>query len=201
MHITIFPLIFLLSALVFFGNCNIVFASENDIGQSQIHPAHPLYFLKTIRENLELKFAGTTRVIFIRRLEFATRRLREVKSLTQIGNFELIIPTLEKYWLQINALPEKDIEDKEVVKMIQDNLVIHLGALERVYQKVENARAKMAIRAVINRVIQRADVPNYGRLSACNFLAKEASSSALNEVEKVVLSDRAENCFKSLRHL
>ena len=201
MRITIVLAVSVLSAWILLTSCSAAFASENDIGQSQIHPAHPFYFLKTIRENLELKFAGTTRVTFIRRLEFATRRLREVKSLTQIGNFELIIPTLEKYWLQINSLPQKDIEDKEVVKMIQDNLVIHLDVLERVYQKVENVRAKMAIRSAINRLVQRADVPNYAKLPACNFLTKEASSSALNEVERIVLSDRAEDCFKSLRHL
>lgn len=198
MRITILPLIFVFSAIIFLGNCGTAFASENDIGQSLIHPAHPLYFLKTIRENLELKFAGTERVTFIRRLEFATRRLREVKSLIKVGNFELISPTLERYWSEINALPQKDIVDKAVVKMIQDNLVIHLDVLQQIYQKVDQPQAKMAIRTALNRVVQRADVPNYAKLPVCNFLTKEASASALNEVEKVVLSERAENCFKSL---
>lgn len=201
MRITIIPLAFFLSAIIFLTSCNVAYAKENDIGQSQIHPAHPLYFLKTIRESLELKFAGTKRVTFIRRLEFATRRLREVKSLINVGNFELIIPTLERYWSEVSSLPQKDIEDQEIVKMIQDNLIIHLEVLKEVYDKVDNLRAKMAIRSVVNRIIQRADVPNYGRLPVCNFLAKEASASSLNEVEKAILSERAESCFKNSRQL
>lgn len=197
MRITILPLIFLLTAIFFLGSCNNAFAKENDIGQSILHPAHPLYFLKTIRESLELKFAGTRKVVYIRRLEFATRRLREVKSLIQVGNFELIIPTLENYSSQLNSLPDQGLQEKEVLKVIENNLSNHLEVLQHIYYQIENSRAKMALRATINRIIQRADLPPSARLLGCGFLSKEASSSALNEVEKATLLQRVQKCYQS----
>lgn len=193
MRHTFFPLIFFLSAMIFLGSCSTVYAME-EIGQSRLHPAHPLYFLKTVRENLELKFAGTTKVVYIRRLEFATRRLREVKSLIGVGNFELIVPTLENYLFQINTLPDKGMQEREVLKMIGDNLSIHLKVLQKIYTEAENPRAKMAIRSTINRIIERADLPISARMPVCNFMEREASSSALNEVERAVLLQRAEKC-------
>lgn len=200
MRITILPLAFFLSAMIFLGSCNTAYALE-EIGQSRIHPAHPLYFLKAIRENLELKFAGTTKVVYIRRLEFATRRLREVKSLIGVGRFELITPALENYLSQINALPDKGMQDEEVLKMIGDNLSIHLEVLQRLYSQIENPGAKMAIRSTMNRIMQREDLPGSARENICNFMEREASSSALNEVEKTVLLQRAEKCFSYDKNL
>lgn len=194
MRITILPLIFFLSAMIFLGSCSTAYAME-EIGQSRIHPAHPLYFLKTVRENLELKFAGTTKVVYIRRLEFATRRLREVKSLIGVGRFELIISALENYLSQINALPDKGMQEKDILKMIGDNLSIHLEVLQALYSQIETPRAKMAIRAAINRIMQREDLPIPARENICNFMEKEASSSALNEVEKAVLLQRVKKCL------
>lgn len=183
--------------LVLFSFCNTAYALE-DIGQSRLHPASPFYFLKTIRESLELKFAGTRKVVYIRRLEFATRRLREVKSLIQVGNFELIIPALENYSSQINSLPDQGLQEKEILQLIENNLSNHLEVLQQIYYQIENPRAKMAIRAAINRILQRADLPPSARLLGCSFLSKEASSSALNEVEKTVLLERVKKCFQSL---
>ena len=53
----------------------------------------------------------------------------------------------------------------------------------------------MAIMAAINRLVQSADVPDYAKLPACNFLAKEATQAAnLTDTEKVILLERAQNC-------
>lgn len=82
----------------------------NDIGVSKITPASFFYFLKTVRENLEMKLALTPHVKLIRQLEFATRRLRETKSLVG-GREDLIQPTMERYWSYINSLPDKDLKD------------------------------------------------------------------------------------------
>ncbi len=181
-----------------------VFASE-DIGSSKISPASSFYFLKTIRENIEMKFAGTQRVKLIRQLEFATRRLREVKSLVGNKSEDLIVPTMERYWYHIQSLPDKNLQDQDFSTRITENLAIHLETLERVYNQLLNEhssssskRAKMAIRATINRLVGRADLPRNARLPACIFLTKEASSSALNETERQILKERAGNCFKNL---
>lgn len=186
-----------LTVWIFLSSCSLALAQENDIGQSLIHPATPFYFLKTIRENLELKFALTPRIKFFRQLEFATRRLRETKALIP-KNEDLIPPTLERYSSHVKTLPDKDLEDEEIQIRIEESLVVHLETLQKIYDQVSNKRAKMAIRASLNRIIQRADVPAFAKLLICNLFAKEASSSALNQTERVVYLERSQKCFESL---
>lgn len=168
------------------------FALE-DIGYSKIHPASAFYFLKTIRENLEFKFAQTTHAQNLRRLEFAFRRLREAKTLLPI-NQDLITPTLERYIAHLNSLTDKHQQNDEFAEVLADNLIIHLQVLQKIYDQASNLRAKMSIRSAMNRIIQRADVPNYAKLPVCNFFAKEASSSSLNQTEKTVLIERSDKC-------
>jgi hypothetical protein len=186
-----------LFGLLILGSCSSVYAKENDIGFSRLDPSSPLYFLKTIRENLEMQLAFTPRVKLLRQLEFATRRLREARTL-MTKNADLIPPTMERYSSYLKSLPEKDLEDSEVVIRIKESLAVHLETLYKMYEQVTTIRAKIAIRAAINRIAQRADIPQYARLPACNFLAKEASSSALNDTERVVLAERAQKCFNNL---
>lgn len=169
--------------------------AATDIGQSKISPANPLYFLKTIQEDLELKFAGTDNVKMIRKIEFATRRLREVKSLISGSHEDLIEPTLERYWSYISRLPDKDLKDEELIIRVKESLIIHLESLQRIYGQISNTRAKMSIRSIVNRLIQRVDIPDDAKLPSCKFLSREASSSALNEVERSILADRAKKCY------
>ena len=213
MRVTLFPLILFLSALFFLSGCNTAFAEEasfsatssaimqptgNDIGVSKITPASYFYFLKTVREGIEIKLAFTPHVKLIRQLEFATRRLREVKSLIPTPHQDLIQPTLERYSAYLNSLPQKDLQDEEVATRIKESLIVHLEVLEQIYPKITNKSAKMAIRAAINRIALRADVPILGRLPVCNFLQKEATSLNLIEVEKEILLERAHTCFKGI---
>lgn len=172
-----------------------VYAQSNGIGYSTIHPASPFYFLKSIREILELKFAGTSQVKNLRQLEFATRRLREAKTLLTKSQ-DLIPPTLERYISHLNTLTDKHQKNDEFAINLKDNLAIHLQVLEQIYEKASNLRAKMAIRTAMNRIIQRADVPGYAKAPVCNFFAKEASSSALNQTEKFVLQERVKKCLR-----
>ncbi len=184
--------------LLLLGSCNAALAAqENDIGYSRLNPASPFYFLKTIRESLELDLALTPRTKLLRQLEFATRRLREARTLIS-KNADLIPPTLERYSSYLNSLPDKNLEDSEVGLRIKESLSIHLDTLYQMYAEVSAPRAKMAIRAAINRIIQRADVPQLTKLPACSFLSHEASSSALNQTEKYVLAQRAQKCFQTL---
>lgn len=201
MRITILPLVLIFSALIFLGSYSSAFAYENDIGQSQIHPAHPFYFLKTVREIFEMHFAQTPKVKFLRQLEFATRRLREARSLTQTPRQDLIEPTLERYWHHVSSLPAKaakDLKTESLAKQISDSLVIHIKTLLKLYAETSNQRAKMAIRFALNRLMGRMDIPNYAKVPVCQFFAQEATQSAdLAETEKVVLLERAEKCRKN----
>lgn len=169
----------------------------NDIGVSKIGPASLFYFLKTVREGLEFKLALTPRVKMFRQLEFATRRLREVKSLIPTGRQDLIAPTLERYWFYINTLQGDNLKDQEVAMRVKEGLVVHLEVLEQTYNQVSNLSARMAFRTMINNISRRSDLPLFAKIPACNFLMKESSSTGLLEVEKEILSERASNCFKS----
>lgn len=206
--------IFILIALsiFIFLSGNIVFATEasfsatysatlaptgNDIGVSKITPSSPIYFLKTIREVIEMKLALTPHVKLIRQLEFATRRLRETKSLVG-GREDLIQPTLERYWFHIHSLPDKDLKDTEVAVRIKETLTVHLEVLEQIYDKITSKSAKMSIRTAVNRIVQRMDVPLFAKFPACTFLRKEATSSALTEPERQILLERANNCFQNI---
>lgn len=168
-------------------------AQVPDIGYSRITPASPVYFLKGVRESLELRFAGTPRVKMIRKLEFATRRLREAKTLI-LQDAQLIQPTLERYMAELNSLPREHQENSELGLMIKEVLTAHLPVLEQMYSQTSNSKAKIAIRSVMNRIIQRADVSSSAREPVCKLFSKEASSIALNEVEKMVLAERARKC-------
>lgn len=185
-------IVLVLTVLVVFSTCP-AFAQEDNIGTSIIYPASPFYFLKTIREGLELKFALTPHSKMLRQLEFATRRLREVKTLLSKDE-ELIPPTLEKYNFYISLFPE-NLGDQNVSERIKESLVIHLKTLQEIYTQVSSARSKIAIRSTLYKIIKRADVPDYAKLPVCSLFAKEASSSALNDTEKKVYLERSKTCI------
>ena len=209
--IKIFLLLFAFYFLLSTFYISPVLAQEDDIGQSQITPASPFYFLKSIREILELKFAGTTHIRAVRELEFATRRIREVKGLVNTTRQDLIEPTLYRYLFHLEELLGiVDLKDPGFVTEVSGNVTAHMNVLQAVYGQVSDRRALMSIRAAINSLskwdqefIDRFNLAkeesaakqvSISKLSGCNFLAKEASSSGLNEVERVVLLERAQKC-------
>lgn len=202
-----------LAAFFVFSSGQVVLANEDQIGQSRIHPASPFYFLKSVREILELKFAGTTNVKSLRYLEFSTRRIREVKSLMSVNRPDLIPPTLEKYSSSLEkVLGLINFRDEVLGPQVIDKVGKHVLILEGLFNQTENQKAKIAIRLAIYR-ISRWNEQLLGRLVSedkvrlspeitknqafiCNFLSKEASSSALNDTEKAVLTQRAQKCLQ-----
>ena len=186
--------------------------AQDTIGQSRIHPASALYFLKSVREILELKFAGTTQVKAYRQLEFATRRIREVKSLISVSRQDLIQPTLEKYWYHIQELGNTlNTNDEIFVAEVARTTALHMNILQTAYEQMTNPEARRSVRTTINRLSQwdQKMVDQFSllkkvaiteefttsKMSGCNFLSREASSSALNEVERIVYSERAQKCL------
>ena len=162
-----------------------VFASENDIGYSKLTPASPFYFLKGVREEIELRFALTPHVKNLRKIEFATRRLKEARALVTKNPY-LIPASLERYIAQINDIPHT---------YLGADLAVHLEVLQKMYDDLSNTRAKMSIRSVVNKIVQRKDIPSLSKLSVCKFLQKEASSSALNQAEQTITLERAQKCL------
>lgn len=204
MRITILPLAFFIAAYIFLSTCNTAFAQDAtpsahqvDIGYSKIHPASPFYFLKAVREKLEMEFAQTYRVKMLRHLEFATRRLREVKTLLSINQTELVPPTLERYAAHLKEITDKPKKNDPFLSLMQNNLNTHIKTLEEIYYKTTDPRAKLFLRSTMNRMIQRADVQIDDKLPICHLFAKESTGSAdLNETEKAVLLNRSKLCFE-----
>lgn len=184
-----FKALFLILFALFLLNSP-VYAAE--IGSSRIHPVSPLYFLKSVREILELKFAQTSQVKAIRQLEFATRRIREVKSLALTSRQDLIEPTLERYAWHLQELKGTvNHNDFGMLNKVNESLITQMNVLQEVFTKVSDPRAKRSIRLAIFRISEKFAAL---RSVACNFLVKEASSSALNEVEREVLLERTQKC-------
>jgi len=175
------------------------FAAE-DIGQSRLHPVHPFYFLKTVREYFELKFAGTPRIKIIRQLEFSQRRLREVNALMEKSRQDLIEPTMERYWFHLDTVLSYRPREEALTLQIIPVLETHLKVLEKIYYQVQNARAKISLRSKINKILENSDTPLSPevRMHGCNFLLKEATSSGLNSTEQAVILERAKRCQKIL---
>lgn len=207
---------FLIFVLLSTVHCTLypILAQEDNIGQSQINPSSPLYFLKAVREVLELKFAATTNTKALRQLEFATRRIREVKSLVKTPRQDLIEPTLYRYLSNMQELTGLvNLKDNDSASQVIDLAGLHMTILQAVYGQVSDLRARMSIRVTVDKLsewdqqlIGRLDLIKQPslinkvtalKLSGCNFLAREASSSALNEVERVVLLERAQKCLIS----
>lgn len=172
-------------------------AQEVNIGYSRINPTSPFYFLKTIRENLEFKLALTPRVRILRQLEFATRRLREARTLVNLKKEDLVPATLERYASYLNIPVDKKSSDSEILTKVKEEFTSHLQVLKQMYNQ-SNLRSKMAIRLTMYRIIQRTDLPVEVNKSICNLFAKESSSSALNQTEQVVLASRAKSCFQAI---
>lgn len=188
-----------------------VYSQEDGIREAQINPASPLYFLKSVREVLELKFAGTTQMKAIRELEFANRRISEVKSLIHTSRQDLIEPTLNQYLFYLGELlGAADLNDAGFAARMSGDAVAHMNFLQTTHNQVSDTRAQRSIRATVNsltrwdlQLIDRLDKSKnasisqtiiVSRLSGCSFFVKEASDSALNEVARAVFSERAETC-------
>lgn len=189
-----------------------LYASE-DIGYSVIHPASPLYFLKSAKEILELKFAKESQEKGLKYLEFAERRIREAKSLINVNRADLIPPVLERYWSNLNkTLGLLNFKDQPFSSQVIEKIKQHIMVLETLQKQTENQKAKIAIRTAVYRLsgwqaklLERLTPEIKAQLSLeiaennsliCNFLSKESSSSALNQTEKAVLLARAQKCLK-----
>ncbi|MDP3758398.1 MAG: hypothetical protein Q8Q86_01655, partial [Candidatus Daviesbacteria bacterium] len=129
-----------------------------------------------------------------------TIRLREVNTLLSLRP-DLVHPTLERYMGELNRLPDKHQVNDEVGFKIIEAIDTHLKVLRQIYPETASPKVKMALRSVMNRLIQRADAQSSAKLPVCALFSREASSSALNEVEKGVLTDRANKCFTSAQLL
>jgi len=241
MRITIVLAALVLTATIYASHCNFVFAESDsvfaqatssadvnlndldsldetgaiEVGESLIHPASPLYFLKAIREKIEMAISTTRQSRAILEVEFAQRRLRETRALIKIKRNDLIPPTLEKYKIHVQNVRDLGSFDEELAVTVGEAIARHLDVLQRVYDQVGEPRAKAAIRAAIEKaeehnmnLLEKLTLVNQQMLIrkiamrqalACKFFEREASSSALNDTERAFMKDRVNKCKTNIR--
>lgn len=199
MRFTILPLTFLLTTIFFLSSCNSAFALEENVGIAKIDSSSPIFFLKTIKEEIELKFALTPRTKILRQLEYTTRRLRESKALVGSKNEDLIQASLERYGVSFNQVLTFRPRDEDLTLLINHVIGVHVKEFINMYERLNSAKAKRGIRAAINRLMVGSDVTGAARDLGCNFLLKEASSSALTQSEQVIFLKRGQACFDKVR--
>jgi hypothetical protein len=193
-----------------------------EIGQAIIPPNSPIYFLKMIRENLELKFSkpnsDTEKVI--QYMEFAQRRLREVKTLIVKNHQDLIEPTVQKYRNNLEIAGRVSPDNSIVMSELSAIRARHLDVLMRLYDETGDPNGKRLMRATIidisednasvldklkgrepleERVQELEPQIKIRQLPACQFMVREASSSALNQTEQFVMHQKAVDCLKTLK--
>lgn len=215
---------------VFLSGCNLVLARNQedltvgltlneagavDIGESLIHPASPLYFLKAIREQIELFLAQKSEIKAQRQLEFSQRRLREVNALVKKNRQDLVDSTLERYKFHLSEAQNLSNSSEELTAKIGEATARHLDILQRIYDQVGNPRAKQAIRAAIERNEEHIR-KLMGKLSlveqqklirqtakrqalACLFLEREASGSGINDTERAYLKSKVADCRQNIK--
>ena len=232
MRITIVLAILTISLAVL-GPCNLVFAQNSssaaeldnlpglneagavELGSSLIYPGSPLYFLKAIREKIELLTSSSAEAKMQRELEFAQRRLREVNAMVKSKKQDLIDETLERYKDHLAKASEIALNNDELNFKIGEASSRHLDVLQRVYDQVGNPRAKQAILAAIERIqeqnktlLQKLNLESQQKLIrtsalrqalACKLLIREATSSGLTDTEKVALQEEVKKCRQNAR--
>lgn len=235
MRISIVLAVLALSATIFASHCDFAYAQTSttsadvnledlgtldesgaiDIGESLIHPASPLYFLKAIREKIEMAIASSNEAKAITEVEFAQRRLRELRALVKVKRQDLIPPVLERYKQYIKEAGDYASRDEDLSVRVGDAVSRHLDVLQRVYDAVGNPQAKVSIRAAIERaeehnrmLLEKLDLVSQQELIrkvalrqalACKFMMREASSSALNDTERAFMKDRVSKCKAGIR--
>lgn len=213
--LTFLLILFIFAASALGGAASSAYAHNNELGSSRINPASLFYFLKSVREILELKLSPATNIRAARELEFANRRIREANSLAGSSREDLISPTLEKYWSHLGQLfGITDLYNPGQLLQIRNSFNIHTDALADLYWESSHPQARRSLRLAIFRISLMED--NYIKklnslgqiieaeqfkdikLKACNFLTQEASSSALNENERLLYQDRSQKCSGDL---
>lgn len=187
------------------------------LGESLISPASPLYFLKALREKIEVLIDGSQETRAMRQVEFAQRRLREVSSLIKHNRQDLIPRTLEQYKSHIANIENITNGNEELQVKASAALSVHLDSLEQLYGTTGDSKALMAIRSTIQAVEEHSrellaklslvkQQELIGKIAkaqaiACNFIIRESKSSALNDTERAFLSETAVTCQDEVGNL
>ena len=163
---------------------NVYAQNTPDFGQSLIHPAQPIYFLKTIRERLEMGLAMSKASKAKLQIDFGSRRIRETNSLIKAGREDLIEQTLEKYRHQMKVAYDLSAENNDLNEQIKAGFSQQVDDLVSLYERASNQAARRAIRASIFQ----------SRTPDCQFLERTSLEMEINEAERSILKQKTDEC-------
>lgn len=186
-----------------------------DVGHALIAPDSPFYFIKAIKERIEMALASTDDVKASRQLEFAQRRLREVNTLVDHKRQDLVRPTLAKYQTEVQNAEDLSSNSQDLQTRVGEALARNIDVLQRVYDQVGNETAKAAILENIQRAESRVrettqNLPTGAQqkfigntaayqAAACKFFLRESTASALPAADKLQLQQKIKDCQQNVR--
>jgi len=120
-------------------------------------PTSPFYFLKQIKERLELTFARTPEAKVAKRLEFANRRVAELKRVA-VKKPQLGEKLARRYEEELKEVEEearqlKETERQGLLKHISQVVLKHQNILSQVLEKVPQ-EAKEGIKKALESSLQ-----------------------------------------------
>lgn len=191
-----------------------------EVGDSLVSPSSPLFFLKALREKIELYFVPNHLVQSQRELEFAVRRLREVKTLIEENREDLIEVTLQKYRNHLDQVNKVGGGTAGLRVDLGSSAARHMYILQSLYYNTSNEAAKRAIRTSIGRILEynwllleneKLPIAEYDQLvenvalrqiAGCQFLNEESNNTSINQSERAILKEYVQDCrTKAAKHL
>ncbi len=183
-----------------------------EVGDSLVSPSSPLFFLKALREKVELYFAPNHLVSAQRELEFAVRRLREVKTLIEEDRQDLIEVTLQKYRNHLDKVNKVGGGTEGLRVDLGTSAARHMYVLQSLYYNTNDETAQRAIRTSIERILeynwlllenpelteeeydQLVQKVALRQLAGCQFLNEESKNTSMNQAEQQALQEYVKDC-------
>lgn len=156
---------------------------EEPIYTPKLLPDSPFYFLKTIKERIELFLAQTPEAQAEKYAELATRRIAEVKQLVKKEKPGFVEKLMKKHKEHLDKAEEKIEEAKKkgrdverVLAIVAEATSIHQKVLAEVYEKVPE-QAKEAIEHAM-------EVSSRGQERALEAISKEKREELREHIEE-----------------
>lgn len=186
----------LILVLTLFLGVGVAFAqtdASDDLPDPGILPDHPLYFVKSIGENIGGIFSFGQTAKIDRGIKMSEKRLAEARALADKGESDLASSTLERYQKELEKVQQRldrarSNEGEEVdeglqnaIERVAEATLKHQSVLADVYERVPE-QAKPAI----SRAIEASSAGHENALSNIPEEARQNAEQRLSEAKQRV---------------
>lgn len=165
-------------------------SAEEEIYTPKLLPDSPFYFLKRIKEGIELFLAQAPEAKAEKYAELATRRIAEAKVMIKRNKNQFVVKLMEKHQEHLDKAEKKIEEAKEkgkdverVLAIVAEATSIHQKVLADVYEKVPE-QAKEAIEHAM-------EVSSRGQERALEAISKEKREQLRQHFEERIEERKA----------